>query len=194
MGVGEGEGVGRAGGVLVHGDERGDSPTFGVGAPHEVAGALRSHHRHVDERRRGDLTEADVEAVGEEQGVALLQVRLDGGVVGGLLLGVGQEHHDEVGPGRCVVEAQHLEASLGSLGDRGRSLTQADANVDAGLHQVEGVGVTLGAVAENCDLAAGDEGRVSVCFVVHGCHGYSFSSSGGRSVRQKPARPAEWSV
>ena len=75
VGVGQGEVAGLARGVLGHGDEARHAAALGVGAAHEVAGALRGDHGHVDARGRGDLAEADVEAVGEEQGVAGRQVR-----------------------------------------------------------------------------------------------------------------------
>jgi hypothetical protein len=57
--------------VLLDGDQRGHAAAFGVGAAHEVTRALRRDHRDVDPGRRLDRPEADVEAVGEEQRVAV---------------------------------------------------------------------------------------------------------------------------
>ena len=81
VGVGEGQVVGLARGVLGHRDQRRDPAALGVGAADQVAGALGGDHGHVDARGRGDLAEADVEAVGEEEGVAVAQVGGDLGVV-----------------------------------------------------------------------------------------------------------------
>ena len=67
---------------------------------------------------------------------------------------VGDEHHDDVGLLRGVVHAHDLEAGLlGLLGGRG-ALAQAHADVHAGVHEVEGVGVALGAIADDGDLLA----------------------------------------
>ena len=71
VGVGERQVVGLARGVLGDGDQRGHAAALGVGPAHQVAGALRGDHGHVDAGRGDDLAEADVEAVGEEQRVAL---------------------------------------------------------------------------------------------------------------------------
>ena len=48
VGVGQGEVLGLAGGVLVDGDEARHAAALGVGAAHEVAGALGGDHDHVD--------------------------------------------------------------------------------------------------------------------------------------------------
>ena len=55
-------------------DEARHAAALGVGAAHEVARALRGDHDHVDAFGGRDLLEADVEAVGEGEGVALAQV------------------------------------------------------------------------------------------------------------------------
>ena len=126
VGVRQGELLGLAGGVLLDGDQRRHAATLGVGAAHEVAGALGGDHDHVDALGRGDAAVADVEAVGEGEGVARRQVGGDVLVVDRLLLGVGGEEHDDVGGGRGLGDRQHLEALRLGLGDRRRALAQAD--------------------------------------------------------------------
>ena len=99
-----------------------------------------------------------------------------------LLLGVGQQDHHQVGLGGGVGDRQHPQAGGLGLGDRRRALPQADADVDAGLLQVQGVGVALGPVADDGDLAAGDEGEVGVLLVGDlGGHGVPAFSAARRS-------------
>ena len=60
-----------AGGVLLDGDERGDTAAFGEDLADAVAGALGSDEGDVDRVGRADGAEADVEAVREHQGLGL---------------------------------------------------------------------------------------------------------------------------
>ena len=152
LGVGQGELLGLAGGVLVDGDQRRDAAAVLEGAPHQVAGALGGDHPHVDALGRGDLAEVDVEPVGEGDGVAVAQVGLDGLLVDPGLLGVGQQHHDHVGLVARLADLEDLEPGRLGLGEGGRALPQPHPDVDAGRAQVEGVGVALGPVAEHGDL------------------------------------------
>ena len=62
---------------------------------------------------------------------------------------------------------QHLQALLASLGDRGGVITQADDDLDAGVLEVERVGVTLRAVADDRDGLAVEEMEVRVVVVKH---------------------------
>ena len=70
LGVGEREGEGVAAGVLLDGDEGGDAAAFGEDFADAVAGGLGGDERDVDRWGRGDGAEADVEAVGEHEGLA----------------------------------------------------------------------------------------------------------------------------
>ena len=88
-----------------------------------------------------------------------------------LLLGVGQEHHHQIGLGRGPVDRGHPETRTLGLRLRRRPLAQADAHVDARLLEVERVGVTLRPVADDRDLAPGDERGVGVLLVVDHSHG-----------------------
>ena len=120
---------------------------------------------------RGDGAEADVEAVREHEGDVGLHV---GGDVFVVDLGcglVGGEVHDDVGPLGDFGDGANLEAGeLGFAGVGGVG-AEAYADVDAGVLEVEGVGVALGAVADDGDFFGLDEGEVCVCVVVGLCHG-----------------------
>ena len=152
------------------GDEARHAAALGVGAAHEVAGALRGHEGDVDVGRRHDLVEAHAEAVADEQGVAGGEVGGDVLVEDGLVLGVGPEEHHQIGLGGGVGDRQHPQPGRLGLGHRGRPGPQADAHVDARVLEVQRVGVALRAVADHGDLAAGDERAVGVLLVVHVGH------------------------
>jgi hypothetical protein len=53
-----------------------------------------------------------------------------------------------------------------ALSHEAAALAQADGHLDAGVVQVEGVGVALRAVADDGDLLALDEGEVGVLVVI----------------------------
>ena len=118
-----------------------------------------------------DAAEVDVEAVCKGQSLAGSQVGLDALLVQGGLLLIVNEDHDDIG-------------SLGGLrgGHDGHALSfgldpalgagvQADDDVDAALLQVEGVGVTLGAVADDGDGLAGQLLEVAVLLIKNTVHG-----------------------
>ena len=79
---------------------------------------------------------------------------------------VRRQVHDDVGPPRDLGDGAYEEAgvarALGVLG----AFTEADADVDAGIFEVEGVRVALRAVADDGDFFCLDKGEVSVCVVV----------------------------
>ncbi len=88
---------------------------------------------------------------------------------------VGQQDHHEVAAAGGLDDRQHLEALLARLGDRGRVLAQPDDDLDAGVLQVEGVGVALRAVADDGDGLAVEEREVCVVVVDHCAAGYPTS-------------------
>ena len=94
---------------------------------------------------------------------------------------VGEQDHHEVAAAGGLDDREHLEALLARLGDRGGVLAQADDDVDAGVLQVERVGVALGAVADDRDGLAVEEREVCVVVVDHWRAGYPTS--------RRPAAP-----
>ena len=81
--------------------------------------------------------------MGEEHRVAVGEVRSDLGLVDARLLGVGQQDHDEVRLGGRLGHRQHPQPGRFRLGPRGRLGPEPDADVDAGIVEVERVGVAL---------------------------------------------------
>ena len=93
----------------------------------------------------------------------------------------------------------HPEPGRLGLGHRRRALAQADAHVDARVLQVERVGVALRAVADDRDLAAGDERPIGVRLVVHvGGHQLALPFTARRRAASRSSlgsatRPVRWS-
>ena len=169
--VGQGDLIGVAGSVLLHGHQTGHALAGHVGGTDGVAGALGGGHEHVHAGGRHDLLIADVEAVGKGQGLAL-------GHIGGdvLLVDVGldlvvDEHHHDVAPLGSLGDGHDLQAGGLRLGPALGTGPQAHANVAAGILQVEGMGVALRAVADDGDLLAVQIAELTVLLVVHLCHG-----------------------
>ena len=105
---------------------------------------------------------------------------------------VGQQDHHEVAAAGRLDDRQHLEALLARRRDRGRVLAQADDDVDAGVLEVERVGVALGAVADDGDGLAVEELEVCVVVVDHWRAGYpnrgACRPSGARRTRRACGR------
>ena len=117
--------------------------------------------------RRHDLAEVDVEAVGEHERRAVLEVGRDVVLVHDGLRLVGDQHHDDVGLLGGLGGAEHLEAGLLGALAVGRALELADDHGDAAVAQVLGVGVALAAEADDGDGLALDQGKVGVLVVEH---------------------------
>src|SRR5262249_59125211 len=96
--------------VLVNGHQAGHSGTLCELPPDQVARALRGDHADVHPGGGLDLPEADREAVGEHQEVAVCDP------VGDLLapdlglLLVGNQDHPDVAPAACVPATKDLES------------------------------------------------------------------------------------
>ena len=167
VGVGQGEVVRLARGVLGHGHEGGDArrPRCRCGAP----GARGPWGPPWPRRRPAGGTICSKRMLKPWAKNRASPWRSDGrdvGLVHRRLLGVGQEHHDEVGLGRGLGHGQDAQPGLLGLGLGLRPVAQPDAHVDARLGQVQRVGVALGPVADDGDLAALDQARVGVGLVV----------------------------
>ena len=150
----------------------GDAAGLDVLTAHQVPGALGRDEPDVDLRSRLDLVVVDREAVPEQQQVAGRDPVGDLLAVDLAVLLVGQQHHHDVAARGGVGDAGHLEPGAARLLDRGRVLAQADHDVDPGVLEVQRMGMTLRAVAEDRDGLAVEEGEVCVVVVVHAAGGY----------------------
>ena len=168
--VGQGDLHGVAGGVLLHSHQAGHAFPGHIGGADGVAGALRSGHEHIYALGGDDLLIADVEAVGKGQGVAVLQI---GGDVSLIHIGldlVVDEHHHDVAPLGSLRHGHDFQAVLLRHGPVLGAGAQADAHVTAGILQVQGMGMALGAVADDGDLLSIEIVDVTVFCVIHLCH------------------------
>jgi hypothetical protein len=137
-------------------------------AAHEVAGPLRRDEADVDLGAGVDQVVVDREAVREHEQLAGRDPVADLGLPDlGLLLVRQQDHHHVAAAGR-LGDRLDREAVLLGLVDRIRALTQADDDLDAGVLEVERVGMALGAVAEDGHGLAVEEREVGVVVVDHG--------------------------
>jgi hypothetical protein len=165
LGVRPGEIPGGAGRVLLDGDDDGNATAGLVLAANRVARALGGDEQHVDAGGRGDVAVADVEAVAEDERLALGEV---GGDVVGVqvtLALVGREDDDDVGPCGGLGTGENGESGFFGLLLRLRAFLQPDDDLDTGVAEVLRVRVALRAVADDGDLLALDECEVGV-FVV----------------------------
>ncbi len=107
--------------------------------------------------------------MGEGQGSARLQVRLNVLLVDGCLVLVRQKNHHNVSLSDGLTNRFDLKAlllgELHGLGGR----TQADDHVDTGVTQVQRVGVTLRTVAQDSHLLAIEHGQIGVLLVPDSC-------------------------
>src|SRR5262245_12144170 len=169
-----------AGRVLLDGDQTGDAAALLVLAAHQVTWPLRGHHEHVDVGRRHHLLEVDVEAVAEGQVLAGGQPGRDLLLVDLGALLVGHQHHDDVGLLGGGGRVDHPQALGLRLAARRAVRAEPDAHVAAAVAQVEGMGVSLAAVADDLDALAAQrlQGRVLVVEDLHdAARSFSFAST-----------------
>ena len=155
-----------------------------------MAGALGGDHGHVHVGGGHDLLEVDVEAVGKHQHVARLQVGSDVPLVHvGLDLVVDQDHHD-VAPLGGLGDGHDLQPGLlGVLPVLGAG-AETHAHVTAGILQVQGVGVALGAVADDGDFLTVEVVDLAVLRVGHLCHDNTLLFADGIKIQiQNPRGP-----
>ena len=170
LGVGQGERPRVAGRVLLDADQHGHAAALRELAPDQVAGGLRRDHADVHAVRRADEVVPDVQAVREEQRVALHQRGRDRLRVQLTLQVVRDQDHDQVRFLARVGGRDHAQAVVGGLLPALGSLGQPDAHVDAGVAERERVRVPLAAVPEDGDVPALDHGQVGAVVVENLCH------------------------
>ena len=139
----------------MHGDQRRHAYAFGEQLAHAVAGRFGRDHGNIDVGGRLDLAEVDVESVGEHQRFAGGQMRGDVLVIQVALDMIGDQDHDHIGGfgGFGSVEATLRPAASALARDLLLGI-EPDHHVDAGIAQVQGVRVTLAAIADDCDGSA----------------------------------------
>ena len=116
-----------------------------------------------------------VEAVREHQRRAVLHIGVQMVAIDVALQFVGRQHHHDVGPFGGLGDLHHLELLAFRLLHAGRGFAQRHGDLfDAGIAQVQRMGMALAAIADNGDLLALDQVQVGVAIVIntHGSHPY----------------------
>ena len=103
----------------------------------------------------------DVEPVGEEHGGAAAEVRRDVGLVDRRLDLVGKQQRDDLCAAHRLGDRRDGEPRLLGGSPRAAALAEPDLDLDAGVVEVEGMGVALAAVADDRDLPV-EEAEVAV--------------------------------
>ena len=163
----QGQVLGVARRILVDSDQvRDTAATYELGT-NGVTWRFWRDHDHVEVGTRHNLVVVNRETVGEGQGGALLDVRFDFIFVQRGLELVRGQNHDQVRSGNSAGNVSYFQAMSFSLGDSGRTLAQANGNVNAGIFQVAGLSVTLGAVTDDGYFFALDDRKVAVFVVIN---------------------------
>src|SRR5215831_13337893 len=166
--IGQAEIVGVAGHVPVDRNQARHPRAALIFRAHGVARPLGGDHQHIDVGARLDEVEMHVEAVGEQERSAVLQVGAQVVAVDVALQFVRREHHDHVGPFGGLRHLEDLELLAFRLLDALRALAQRDRDfLDAGITQVKRMGVALAAIAHDRYLLAFDQIQVSVAVVIY---------------------------
>ncbi|MNZ67700.1 hypothetical protein D3C78_859550 [compost metagenome] len=166
-GVGQGNVLGIAGSILVDRDQVRDTAAFDEFGTHGVTWRFWRDHDHVQVGAWDNLVVVDGETVGEGQGGALLDVRLDFVLVQlGLELVRGQDH-DQVGTGNSGRYIGNFQAVSFGFGNGVRTFTQTDSDIHTGVFQVARLSVALGAVTDDGNFLALDDGKVTVFVVIN---------------------------
>src|SRR5260370_22126113 len=117
-----------------------------------MARSFRGNHGDVNEWRRLNGAEADVEAVGEHQCLARFEIRLDGVAVKLRLLGIGSKNHDDIGPGSDFGGSADGEAVFFRLCARSTAWRKAHTDGHATVAKIERAGVSLRTIADDSDF------------------------------------------
>ena len=168
--VGQGNVIGLAGGILLHGNQAGHALACHILGTNRVAGALGRSHEHVHVGGRHDLLIADIEAMGKGNGLALGQI---GGDILLIHIGLGlvvDQNHDDIGSLGGLGDGHDREAVLFRHGPGLAALAQANNDVAAAVTQIQCMGMALGTVTDDGDLLAVQLAQIAVLLIIHFCH------------------------
>src|ERR1051326_5101280 len=135
-----------------------------------MPGSFRRHHGYVNGRGGIDGAEANVETVSKHQRLARLKIWRNGFVIKFLLLGIGHEDHDDIGPCGGIRGRLDGETVFFRFGPRGARFRQTHADVAAAVAQIQRVRVALRTVTEYGDLFRLNKREVCVLIVIELCH------------------------
>ena len=142
-----------AGGVLLDCKEGRDPATFLILATHDVARAFRSNEDDIHVLRGFDCFIVNGKAVAEEEALTLAKIRGDIFLVDGWNLEVRDGHKDDVGRTNRLGSRKNFKAVFFCDSNGLAAFVKTDGDFDATIFEVEGMGVALGAKADDSHTA-----------------------------------------
>ena len=134
---------------------------FLILTPDQVARPLRRNQHRVEVRARLDLLEVNVEAMGEEEGGALVDL-VDHALVERGLRRIRRQDRDDGGAFDGLARFLDDEAVCFSLAEAAAACASANDDVVAAVLQVQGVRPALAAIAEDSDLPTFEAGVIDI--------------------------------
>ena len=155
----------------MNGHQRRHAHTFGEQLAHAMPGRLGRDHRHIDIGGRLDLSEMNVEAVGEHQRLALGHMGRDFGLIQsrpGYDPGPGSStHRPALAASATFITFSPAASALATLLLAAGSPTTTSTPVSRKIQRVR---VPLAAVADDGHRFALERCQISVFFVISFCH------------------------
>ncbi len=108
--IGEGQGLGITGGILVDSPQGGNAYALGEEAAHHVTGAFGCNHCDIDVGRRQNLRVVQAEAVRCHQHLAGSKPRANITLKHFAVMLIGDENHDDIGLLSSACRCRHLQA------------------------------------------------------------------------------------
>ena len=163
VGVGQCTRLSLPGHILVHRHQAGHAAAGFVLPPDQVARSLRCDQDHVQIIARRDSSVMYVESVGEQNRRIRADHRQDS-CVDFRLNHVGREKGDQTGPFGSLLEGLDRKSVVLGPGPRGAVRTQTHRHVIARVPQVQGMGASLAAIAQDRDPFTAKRLRMGVRF------------------------------
>ena len=148
----------------MHGEEGGNAAAFEVLAAHDMTRPFGGNKDDIDSFGRTDGFVVDGEAVTKQQALALAEIGGDILFIDRGNLEIGNCDKDDIGRADGFSRGKNFQAVLLGNSDRLAAFVEADGDFHPAIFQIEGMGMALGAEADDGHTAAfqGCEGGVFV--------------------------------
>ena len=181
-GPGHGNRAGLAGGVLLHREEGRNATSLDILAANDMSWAFGGDKDDVDIFGWLNGLIVNGEAVAEEEALTFAKIGGDVLLVDGGNFQVGYSNENDIGAANGFSSGQDFKAVFFGDGDRFAAFVETDGDFDAAIFEVKGVGVALGAEANDGGFSAKKGGKAGVTVVVDSgghmvisCSGWWFS-------------------
>ena len=181
-GPGHSNRAGLACGILLHGEEGRDATSFDILSANDMSWAFGGDKDDVDIFGWLNGFIVNGKAVAEEEALTLAKIGGDVLLVNGGNFQVGHSNEDDIGAADSFSSRQDFKSVFLGDGDRFAAFVEADGDFDAAIFEVKGVGVALGAEANDGGFSAKKGGKAGVSVVVDSgghrvisCSGWWFS-------------------